>query len=112
MIKQTKTYHIHMTRGDTLSFGIKIQGLDQDLESAYFTCETNIPNVTSVQMFQKSLGSGISKVGDGEYTVRIAPEDTENLDIDTYSYDLQIGVNDDIFTLIKGNLYIEYEVTK
>ena len=112
MIKTTKTNHIHMTKGDTLSFGIKITGLDQDLDSAYFTCETRIPNVTNETVFQKSLENGITQVGDGEYAVRIAPEDTADLPVDLYSYDLQIGVNDDIFTLIKGILYIENEVTK
>lgn len=112
MLKPTKTYHIHLTRGDTLSFGIKLQGLGQDLDSAYFTCKTKIPNVVSTQVFQKSLNNGITKVGDGEYTVRVAPADTADLNIDTYAYDLQIGVNSDVFTLTKGNLYIEEEVTQ
>lgn len=101
--------NIRMTRGDTLAFGMEFDGLDQDLDSAYFTCKKAYEGEN---VFQKSLGDGISKAEDNKYRVRVAPEDTANIDAGKYYYDLEIGVNGDIFTLMKGILDIEPDVTK
>ena len=102
--------YITMVRGDTLSFGLSIDGLDgQDLETAFFTCKSNKSNVSNV--FQKSLGNGISKLDDGEYVVRVAPEDTANVEAGKYFYDLQIGLNSDVFTILHGILEITQDVT-
>ena len=89
--------YITMVRGDTLSFGLSIDGLDgQDLETAFFTCKSNKSNVSNV--FQKSLDDGISKANDGEYVVRVAPEDTANVEAGKYFYDLQIGIRSEEHT--------------
>lgn len=100
-----------MTRGDTVAFGIEIDGLDQALDSAYFTCKKR-PTDEEVT-FQKSLGNGIELVNSEylTYSVRIAPEDTATLDAGKYYYDLQLGANDDIYTVLKGILEIEQDVT-
>lgn len=100
--------YIVMTRGDTASFGIEIEGLNQDLETAYLTCRKNY---TQAPAFQKSLGNGITKHHTGQYVVRVAPEDTENLEPGKYFYDLEIGVNGDKFTVLKGILEIEQDTT-
>lgn len=100
--------YVTMARGDTMSFGMEIEGLDQDLDTAYFTCRKNH---TEAPVFQKSLGNGITKVGDNQYTVRIAPDDTESLEAGKYYYDLEIGVNGDKFTILKGILELEQDVT-
>lgn len=100
--------YVTMTRGDTMSFGIEIDGLDQDLDTAFFTVRKSY---SESPVFQKSIGDGISKVGDSQYTVRVAPEDTENLQPGKYHYDLQLGVNSDVFTIIKGVLELERDVT-
>jgi hypothetical protein len=103
--------YITMTKGDTLSFGMQIDGLDgEDLESAYFTCKESRSDVANV--FQKSLGAGISKIDDGEYVVRVAPEDTADVEAGKYFYDLEIGINNDIFTVKKGVLELEEDSTK
>lgn len=101
--------NMRMTKGDTLAFGIVIENADVELETAYFSCKAN-PNY-SAYVFQKSLGDGITKVDDGQYTVRVAPENTANVDAGKYYYDLQIGANGDIFTVLKGCLYIEEGIT-
>lgn len=101
--------NIRMTRGDTLAFGMEFDGLGQDLDSAYFTCKKAYEGEN---IFQRSLGNGISKVEDGIYRVRIAPSDTKNIDAGKYYYDLEIGVNGDIFTIMKGILDIEPDVTQ
>ena len=100
--------YVTMTRGDTMSFGIEIEGLDQDLETAYFTCKKNHGEAP---MFQKSLGNGITKQETNKYVVRIAPDDTENLQPGKYFYDLEIGANGDRFTILKGVLELERDVT-
>ena len=98
--------NISMVRGDTLAFGMQFVDLDQDLDTAYFTVRDN-----GTIVVQKSLGNGISKVETGIYRVRIAPDDTEDLNPGYYSYDLEIGVNDDVFTILRGMLNIESDIT-
>lgn len=106
--------YITMTRGDTLSFGIELfdgegNPFTDTFTGMYFSCKKsfNDQKVT----FQKSLGDGISNVGDGQYVVRVAPEDTVNLEAGKYFYDLQLEVNGDVYTPIKGVLEIDREVT-
>lgn len=101
--------NLSMVRGDTLSFGIELEGLDQDLDSAYFTCK--VSNDDTTPLFQKSLGYGITKVSQGEYRVRVAPEDTEDLDAGKYYYDLEISVNGDVFTIMNGFLEMSKDTT-
>ncbi len=101
--------NIRMIRGDTLSFGLEFEGLEQDLESAYFTVKSSYSDTKPV--FQKSLDNGITKSDTGKYRVRVAPEDTKYVEADKYFYDLQIGVNSDIFTILKGTIDIEDDVT-
>lgn len=107
--------NIIMTRGDTYSkcFEIEYEGEKQDLETVYLTCRSSYDNPDKV--FQKSLGNGIEKVSDEEkliYRIRIAPEDTEDLRYGDYYYDLEIGLNGDKFTILKGILRIEPDITK
>ncbi len=101
--------NIQMVRGDTLAFGLEFDGLDQNLDSAYFTCKQNDTETEFV--FQKSLGNGIELVETNKYRVRVAPEDTANIEAGNYYYDLQIGVNGDIYTLLIGILEIQQDVT-
>lgn len=101
--------NINMVRGDTLSFGVEFTGLDQDLESAFFTVKQSFDGEA---VFQKSIGYGITKVEDYKYRVRIAPDDTANIDAGQYYYDFEINVNSDTFTLLKGVLDIEQDVTR
>ena len=100
--------YIRMPKGDTLSFGLEFEGLDQDLDTAYFTCRRNF---TEAAVFQKSLGNGITKQEAGKYVVRVAPEDTKDLEAGKYYYDHEIGANGDVFTILKGVLELERDVT-
>lgn len=104
--------YITMTRGDTLSFGMEIKddsGSGVDLDTAYMTCKKSFTDETNI--FKKSLEEGITKVGDGQYAVRVAPEDTKDVAVGKYFYDLEIGVNGDVFTVKKGVLELEADVT-
>lgn len=109
--------NIRNVKGDTYSSVLVIEGLEQDLETIFFTCRDSL-NDTSEVLFQKSLNNGISLVDYDEendirkYAIRIAPEDTANIQAGTYEYDLEIGVNGDIFTIMKGKFIIVQDCTK
>ena len=108
--------NLEMVRGDTLSFAFEVEYDEalQKLDSAYFTCKENYDDDTPI--FQKSLGHGITlaKQEDGKlyYVVRVAPEDTVNVEPGHYYYDLQIGINGDVFSILIGSLKIHNDVTK
>ncbi len=109
--------YIKMVRGDTLAFGIEILIDENDeavpfadeLDSIYFTCKQNYTD--QINAFQKSLDNGITKIDDGQYVVRVAPSDTKSMEAGKYFYDLQISVNGDVFTVLKGILELEHDVT-
>ena len=107
--------NLKMVRGDTFAFGFKITGLNQDLATAYFTCKENYDDETPI--FQKSLSDGIEKDEETStedtyyYKVRVVPADTKDVEAKNYYYDLEIGANDDIYTILKGILKIENDVT-
>lgn len=104
--------YITMVRGDTLSFGVEIKDQDGeylDVETAYFTCKKNLNDDDPV--FQKEMDTGITRDDTGRYVVRVAPSDTADIEAGRYYYDLQVGLNGDIFTLLRGVLDIQMDVT-
>ena len=110
--------NISMIRGDTLSFGFELYEktgagelviYSEDLDTAFLSCKKNY--IDEIYVFQKSLGDGITKKETGKYVVRVAPEDTEDIEAGKYYYDLEIGVNNDKYTILKGVLEIEQDVT-
>lgn len=110
-----KTY-FELIRGDTLSFAFEVEfdEAPQKLEKADFTCKTNFDDDDVV--LHKGLENGISfSKQDGTklyYIVRIAPEDTKDLEAGMYYFDLQIKLNGDVFTILNGVLKIECDVTR
>lgn len=108
---QMEYQSITMTRGDTVSFNVIVKDQDGNLvsaDTAFFTCKKLV--VDDAFLFQKSIGDGITQYDDC-MAVRVAPEDTKYLDAGRYFYDLQIGVKNDVFTILKGVLDIEQNVT-
>lgn len=103
-----KTKNIKMVAGDTFSFGFEIKGVTI-LDTAFFSCKRNYQD--EYYVFQKQLGNGITGGEDGKHIVRIAPEDTENLSAGMYCYDLEVGVNDDVYTILRGNFEIVSDIT-
>lgn len=101
--------NFEMVKGDTLAFVFEIEDFTEDLASCYFSCKKNSEDVAYV--FQKSLENGITKLDTGKYKVRVAPEDTKTLQIGKYYYDLQIGVGEDIYTILRGQLFLDEEIT-
>ena len=108
--------NLEMIRGDTLSFAFEVE-FDEDpqkLEKADFTCKANFDDENV--LFHKELEKGINfSKQDGNklyYVIRVAPEDTENLEAGMYYYDLSIELNGDVFTILNGALKIEEDVTR
>lgn len=103
--------NITMTRGDTVAFNAEV--LDEDgnvvlVDSADFTCKKRVLGEGNI--FHKTLGAGIVQ-SEGLLTVRIAPEDTQEVDAGHYFYDFCLGVGNDKYTVMKGILTIEQDVT-
>lgn len=105
--------NLEMTKGDTLSFGVKIKNLGQVLDSAKFTVKNNYDD--EIYVFQKTLENGVVidhiDGDDYYYNIRVAPEDTANLEPKKYYYDLEINVNYDTFTILKGTLDVSFDVS-
>ena len=108
---QMENQNITMVRGDTLAFNVEV--LDEDgnavtVDSADMTCKKQATEKENI--FHKSLGAGITQ-SDGLLSVRVAPNDTKEVDAGRYFYDMCIGVGNDIFTIMRGVLSIEQDVT-
>lgn len=110
--------NIKHVKGDTYSSALIVEGLGQALDSVYFTCRDSLKNDSTI-LFEKSLADGgIKQVEYDEendirkYAVRIDPYDTRNLQAGTYFYDLQITVNTDVFTIMKGNFILEQDASR
>ena len=108
---------IRHVKGDTFSCAMVIEDFDQALDSVYFTCRDG-QNDDSEILFEAGLNDGISIVEyDAEtntrkYAIRVAPSKTKNLQIGTYYYDLQVGINYDIFTIMRGKFIVEQDVSR
>lgn len=107
--------NISMIKGDTMSFGFELQGLEgEQPDSINFACKEQVDDESYV--FNKDLTDGVELDNYDEekdiltYVVRVAPEDTASVDIGQYFYDLSVGVNSDVLTLMRGKLTIEWEV--
>lgn len=109
----TTIKNIEITRGDSFGFNFKVAD-DQDaavaLDACYFSVKQNPDD--SEYVFQKNLSSGITQLSDGQYYVKIEPDDTEDLEQFGYYYDLQCTIDDDVYTFLKGRLNIKWDVTK
>ena len=108
---------IRHVKGDTYSSSLTVENLGQDIDSAYFTCRDSLNDNSNV-LFQKSLNNGISLVEYDEendirkYAIRVAPEDTKDIQSGTYYYDLQVNVTNDVFTIMKGKFIIEQDCSR
>lgn len=98
-----------LIKGDTLAFVFEIEDFNDDLSTCYFSCKRNINDENYA--FQKSLNNGITKIETGKYKVRVAPGDTKNLLTGSYYYDLQIGVGEDVYTILIGQINLKKEIT-
>ena len=101
--------NLEMIRGDTLSFAFEVEfdEAPQKLEKADFTCKANFDDNDA--LFHKELEKGINfSKQDGNklyYVVRVAPEDTKDLEAGMYYYDLSIDLNGEKKNLLTKAYY-------
>lgn len=103
--------YITMVKGDTLAFGVEIKdesGSPVNITDAVFVAKKTYNALTSV--FEVSLGDGITKIADGVYSVRVAPEDTADNEAGRYFYQFKVAKNDDVYTIMRGIIELEPEV--
>lgn len=107
----TRKKNLTMTRGDTMAFGLHIKGLGHPADSVRFSCsKSNGGNI----VFSKDLTDSLVETEDTDpiYRIRIAPEDTNSIDPGDYLYDFEVRMNNDVFTVMKGTLTIEPDITR
>jgi hypothetical protein len=107
---------IEMVRGDTMTFNFELQGLEgQTPDNIIFSCAEHYDDEP---LFTADLSEGITLEEYDEvkdvaiYSVRIIPSKTSILDLNRYYYDLELTINEDVITLMRGRLTLLYEVTK
>ena len=103
--------NITMVKGDTLCFGLELTdeaGEPFDITDALFVARKTYNATASA--FEKTLGNGITKVDDGIYSVRVAPEDTADNDAGRYYYQFKVMKNSDVYTIMRGIIELEPEV--
>ena len=106
---------LSMVRGDTLSFGFQVQGLEGQLpEKLFFTCKEKVEDEDAVFIVSdENTIDFVSYEAENDlvsYSVRIPPSKTSALDYGRYFYDLKFIMNGDVITLMIGRLSIEPEV--
>lgn len=103
-------YDIDMIRGDTLEFIVKIEDYSGTVSAVSFGCRQNALDTS--YKFQKTLSSGITSQGSGQYKIRVAPADTASLAPGLYEYDVQFTVSGDVYTPLRGTLKLIADVTR
>ena len=107
---------VEMVKGDTLAFNFSLKGLDGGEPSFKFSCKEHYDD--TITLFECESGFGIELADYNEakdistFAVWVDPAKTKNLDLARYYYDLEMSLNDDVITLMRGRLTLVYEVTK
>lgn len=107
---------ITMVKADTLSFAFQVQGLKgQRPDMIYLSVKAAIEDTNL--LFNISSDDYIKfREYDEEndlltYVVRIPPYLTADIDLGRYFYDLEMQVNGDNITLMKGRFTLDYQIT-
>lgn len=106
--------NIDMIRGDTLNIQFEIEAdTALDLQSNDFEITFSLKQAatSTAYVFQKDK-TAVTEIGTNIFVLRIAPEDTVDLIPGYYYYDLQLGIEDDIFTIAIGRMHIEIDITR
>lgn len=109
---------ITIIRGDTLSFGFQLQGLEgvEPTEITFTVRETPDSAEEVFSLSKTGLGAWLDSHDEEKdlftYGVRIPPGLTEGLTPGRYFYDLEVRIADDTFTFMKGRFIVEYDITR
>lgn len=105
---------IRMVRGDIFCFPFRIyidgEKTDEAMDDIFFTVKKH--HYDRAVVFQKKLSAGtIHTDGNGNYMLRIDPEDTDQLDLGSYDFDVEIEKLPWIKRTFNGVLELTREVT-
>ena len=105
---------LSMIRGDTFAFLISLPEIDPaSVTSLIFTVKRKATDNDDEAIIQKRLGDGIEPTdADRTWSVRVAPEDTDGVVAKKCVYDIQVGIMNDIYTLMGGYFRILQDVTE
>lgn len=101
-----------MQRGDSRSLTLALVNggtpvtLTQGTDVVIFTAKLSKTQTTA------DITKTISTFTDGKAVIYLEPDDTDDLDVATYQYDIQWNHNSDKYTVLKGKLKIEEDVTR
>lgn len=116
--------NIEMVQGDTLSFNFMITGLRLGtpvaLNATYtFSCADEKDILfTATSAHGEEEADGITLVEYNEqkdvatYAVYISPAKTKDLELARYYYDLQMEIDDNRYTLLRGRLELLMQVSR
>lgn len=112
-IKGGKKMNIDLIRGDTLNIEFEITSETAiDLSDEGFDVKFSVKQAATNNnyIFQKDKTAVTQKAGN-TFVLRVAPEDTQNLRAGWYYYDLQITLDDDVYTILIGMLQLIRDIT-
>ncbi len=102
------TYNMSMVRGDTFSFTVE-DTLHRDVTGVTFSIKRRAADAEPVVC--KTVGDGVTRLEDGRWLVRVAPEDTRGVSAGRYVYDVQLAFGADIWTVMMGVMMMIQDVT-
>lgn len=104
-------------RGDTKVLN-KFRPVDNNGETLILSVSDQIyftmKNSNRQRVLRKTIGDGITLGTDGYYHITLTAEDTQDLPVGTYSYDIELDLNlNPLFvkTLIEGEITLNQDVT-
>lgn len=111
---------IAMPRGDIRLVRFRVNNrrgkpAEVDFTEIYFTVKRSAKDQAFI--FQKKLSAGgIIKLGDGDYQLKIEPEDTNNMVVNDvlfphYDFDIQVQYEDSVKETFTGIFVLNPEVT-
>ena len=108
---------ITMVKGDSMAFNFQIVGLaGLAVNDITFTVKDK-PSDETPYFTQSLTGGGITLINfDADtdtytFCCRVRPDQTSDLFPARYYYDLELKAGNDVYTLLKGRLTLDYDVT-
>jgi hypothetical protein len=103
------SYNLSMVRGDSFAFDLRLTDFDGVITDIAFTAKKRAKDTEAV--IAKTFSDGVTKISEGVYRVRVAPQDTSNVEAGRYMYDIQVTMGEDVITPLIGYITIVQDVT-
>lgn len=112
-----KTFDYDIKRGDTKVLR-KFRPVDANGEVITLTNADKIfftmKNSNNIAVLKKTINNGIYLKDDGYYHITLEAQDTEDLPVGTYTYDIELDLNLNpvyVNTLIEGEITLNLDTT-